>query len=241
MNSSLGTREAGKASTGCIIAAVVAGVLVVVGAVVAIGVLGFGFYYASSQAPSSNAPSNRPATSGPSASSPSSSSGDKTYETPDPTPEQSNTVADGQTIVWSDQGIGFMVPPKWTKQMEEKTTYSWSAPGYGAHLIVSVSPMGNDFPTDASVDAFYQQAMQRMTNGEVREVKRMELDGLKGVQFYEDTPSNKDDPQRLQWLGYRNYLGQTQMVNITLSSKGSEAEKYEDTLYGILFSATIPH
>jgi hypothetical protein len=80
-----------------------------------------------------------------------------------------------------------------------------------------------------------------MTNGEVREVKRVQLDGVKGVQFYEDTPSNTNDPQRLQWLGYRNYLGQTQMINIILSTKGSEASNFEDTLYGILYSAKIPH
>jgi hypothetical protein len=228
-------RDAGKASTGCIIAAAVAGVLGVIVVVVAIGVLGFGFYYAgsspsSSASPTAGSPSKAP-----------SSSGGSAYEKPSPTPAQSASVASGKSFVWSDQGLGFTVPEQWTKQTEDKNTLSWSGPGYGAHLIVSISPMGNDFPVDTSLDAYYSQATQRMTSGEVRQVKRLDLDGVKGIQFYEDTPSSRDDPQRLQWLGYRNYLGQTQMINIILSTKGSEASKYEDTLYGILYSTKIPH
>jgi hypothetical protein len=233
MRTSHRCRESGKASTGCIIAAVAAGVLGI-GAIVAVGVLGLGVYMVGSSTPSGPSTSGTPAN-------PSSSSGGKSFERPAPTAPQSAAVSGGKSVVWSDQGIGFTVPQQWTKQMEEKTTWSWSGPGFGAHLIVSISPMGNDFPTETSLEAFHGQAAQRMTQGEVREVKRLELDGVKGIQFYESTPSNSTDPQRLQWLGYRNYLGQTQMINIILSTKGSDAAKFEDTLHGILYSAKIPH
>jgi len=60
-----------------------------------------------------------------------------------------------------------------------------------------------------------------MKNGEVDEVKWVEIDGLKGVQFREANPENRTDSGGLQWMAYRKYAGQLQLVNLMLSSNGA--------------------
>ncbi len=71
-----------------------------------------------------------------------------------------------------------------------------------------------------------------MKNGEVDEVKWLEIDGLKGVQFREANPEKPDDIRRLQWMAYRKYAGQVQMVNLMLSSNGKGFPKHQDAMYG---------
>ena len=119
----------------------------------------------------------------------------------------------------------------------------WHSSGGGdlASLIVSISPMGEDFPTDISLKAFYDGAVTRKKNGEVEDVRWLEIDGMKGVAFREAMPEGADDPRRLQWLTYRKFAGQTQMVNLMLATAGRSFEKNQDTFYGILYSTKLVH
>jgi len=110
-----------------------------------------------------------------------------------------------------------------------------------ASLIVNISPMADDFPTDISLNAFYEQAVNRKKNGEVDEVRWLELDGVKGVEFREAVPEGEDDPRRLQWLTYRKYAGQSQMVNLMLATAGRSFDKNRDAFYGILYSTKLVH
>ena len=81
----------------------------------------------------------------------------------------------------------------------------------------------------------------RKKNGEVDELKWLEIDGLKGVQFRESNPEHPDGIRRLQWLAYRKYAGQVQMVNVMLTSSGAGFPKQQDGMYGVLYSAKITH
>ena len=101
--------------------------------------------------------------------------------------------------------------------------------------------MAEDFPTDISINAFYDQAKTRSKNGEVDQLKWLEIDGLKGVEFRESNPEKPDGFRRLQWLAYRKYAGQVQMVNLMLATTGKDYPKYEDAMYGILYSTKIVH
>ena len=76
-----------------------------------------------------------------------------------------------------------------------------------AFLIGSISPMADNFPADISTKAFYDGAVTRMKNGEVKNVKYTEIDGIKGVEFVESAPEDKGDAQRHQWIAYRKYGG----------------------------------
>lgn len=165
-------------------------------------------------------------------------SDDADAEPPEPTAEQRAAISGGQSAEWAQQEISWTVPQRWTKTSAESTSFMWRSPGSSdaAFLIVSISPMSGDFPVDVSINAFHAAAEQRKASGEVNEVKWLKLGGLKGVMFREAAPENSGTSQRLQWLGYRTYKGQVQLINIMLASQGKHFARHEDELYGILYS-----
>jgi hypothetical protein len=171
------------------------------------------------------------------------SSDGETAEKAAPTEAQTAALAGGSTAKWDQQGMSWSVPPKWTESTNESKMLMWRSPGGSdaANLIVNISPMDESFPTDISIKAFYDGAKTRAKNGEVDEVKWVEIDGLKGVQFREANPEKPDDFRRLQWMAYRKYNGQVQLVNLMLSSNGRGFGKHQDEMYGVLYSTKIVH
>ncbi|HEY6804063.1 MAG TPA: hypothetical protein VI306_10825 [Pyrinomonadaceae bacterium] len=159
------------------------------------------------------------------------------------TPAQLAALSGGQQIKWDQQGMTFSVPAKWTESTNESKTFAWRSPGGSdaANLIVSISPMDESFPTEISIKAFYDGAKTRAKNGEVDELKWVEIDGLKGVQFRESNPETPDGIRRLQWMAYRKFAGQVQLVNLMLSSSGKGFPEHQDAMYGILYSTKIVH
>ena len=139
--------------------------------------------------------------------------------------------------------MSWTVPPNWTEEENESKSFMWRSPGGAdaASLIVSISPMNETFPTDSAIEAAYEQAKERAKNGEVDEVKWVEIDGLKGVQFREANPEKPDGHRRLQWMAYRKYLGQVQGINLMLATQGKDFERHEDAMYGILYSTKVAH
>jgi len=160
-----------------------------------------------------------------------------------PTAAQTAALAGGQQAKWDKQGMSWTVPPKWTEQENESKSFMWRSPGGGdaASLIVSISPMDENFPAESSIQATYDQAKSRAKNGEVDEVKWVEIDGLKGVQFREANPEHADDSRRLQWMAYRKYTGQLQLINLMLATDGKDFDRHKDAMYGILYSTKIAH
>jgi len=179
--------------------------------------------------------------SGGSGSEKSSSSGEA--EKAKPTAAQTQALAGGQEVKWDRQGMSWTAPPNWKQDSSEFQELVWSSPGgdEAAHLIVSISPMDDSFPTDSSIQAFYDQAETRMKHFEVDELKWVEIDGLRGVQFRESNPEKPDGFRRLQWMAYRKYAGQVQMVDVMLSSNGSGFPKHQDEMYGVLYSTKAAH
>jgi hypothetical protein len=180
---------------------------------------------------------------GSSGSSSSSGSSGGNVEHGEPTAAQTAALAGGQPAKWDRQGMSWTVPAKWTQTENEAKSFTWRSPGGSdaANLIVSISPMPENFPADASINAEYDQARSRAKNGEVDEVKWVEIDGVKGVQFREANPEKGDDFRRLQWIAFRKYLGQLQQINIMLSTDGKDFDRHKDALYGILYSTKVEH
>jgi hypothetical protein len=172
-----------------------------------------------------------------------SSNGSGDVEQGTPTAAQTEALAGGQSVKWDQQGMSWTVPPKWTEATSESKMLVWRSPGGSdaANLIVNISPMDESFPTDVSIKAFYDGARTRAKNGEVDEVKWVEIDGLKGVQFRESNPEQPDGIRRLQWMAYRKYAGQVQLVNLMLSSSGAGFPKHQDAMYGVLYSTKLVH
>jgi hypothetical protein len=158
-------------------------------------------------------------------------------------PPEIAALAGGQEIKWEQQGMSWTVPAKWTQSTNETKTFMWRSPGGSdaANLIVNISPMDESFPTDVSIKAFYDGAKTRSKNGEVDELKWLEVDGLKGIQFRESKPEKDDDIRRMQWMAYRKYAGQVQLVNVILSSDSKGFTHHQDEMYGVLHSMKIVH
>ena len=160
-----------------------------------------------------------------------------------PTAAQTQALAGGQQVKWDQQGMSWTVPPQWKQVTNESKELVWHSPGgsEAANLIVSISPMDQSFPTEISIKAFYDQAKSRSRNGEVDEVKWLQIDGLTGVEFREANPEKPDGFRRLQWMAYRKYAGQVQLVNLMLSTNGKGFPQHQDAMYGIMYSTKIVH
>ena len=166
--------------------------------------------------------------------------GDDPVEKPNPTAAQSAAIANGQEVKWDQQGITWTLPANWKKSSvtTEGLTYS----GNGAFLIVNISVMPQmENLVDVSLKAMHEGAKTNAKIGKNDEVKWLELDGVRGVQFRESKPEMADDVRRLEWQAYRKYAGFTQLVTVILSSDGGNFPKHEDELYGILYSTKLVH
>ena len=161
-------------------------------------------------------------------------------EKPNPTAAQTAAIADGQEVKWDQQGITWTVPANWKKLDVHNETLSYS--GNGAFLTVNISvlPQMEDL-VDVSLKAMHEGAKTQAKIGKNDEVKWLELDGVRGVQFRESKPEMADDIRRLEWQAYRKYAGSTQLVTLILSSDGGNFPKHEDELYGILYSTKLVH
>jgi len=178
-----------------------------------------------------------------SGSSSSSSSDSGGVEHGQPTAAQTGALAGGQQAKWDRQGMSWTLPPKWTQVENESKSFVWRSPGGddAASLNVNISPMDENFPTDASINAEYDQQKSRAKRGEVDEVKWIEIDGLKGVQFREANPEHPDGFRRLQWIAFRKYTGEVQQINLMLSTDGKDFDRHKDEMYGILYSTKVEH
>lgn len=165
--------------------------------------------------------------------------GGESVEKPNPTAAQTAALANGQELKWDEQGITWTLPAGWKKTNADKNTFQAGA--NGAFLIVSISAMADDFPTAISLNAFHEGAKVRKKNGEVDELKWLELDGVRGVEFRESKPQMADDIRRLQWMTYRKFANQTQLVNFILSTSGGKFDSRADELYAILYSTKLVH
>src|SRR4051812_36855359 len=86
-------------------------------------------------------------------SSSSSSTSNEPVEKPNPTAAQTAALEGGQTVKWDQQGITWTLPANWRKQAVETKMFNYGTPP--TFIIVSISPMPEDFPSETSLKAFY--------------------------------------------------------------------------------------
>lgn len=163
------------------------------------------------------------------------SSSTDSVEKPKLTSEQQTILDTGIEANWADQGIAWRLPMGWSKMDVKKESFNYKSPD-NAFLLVNISPMPDTFPMDISLKAYFDQAMQQLKNGKYESVRMLEIDGIQGVEFTEAPPEGKADPRRHQWIAYRTYLGQKQMLNVMTSTKGTNFEKHKDDFPAILYS-----
>ena len=171
----------------------------------------------------------------------SSSSSGSSAEPARPTAAQLAAIAGGQSVHWDVQGMSWTLPANWKEESKELLQFVWRSPGGSdaASLIVSISPMGEDFPTEISLQSYYDQQKTAAKNGQVDEYRWVEIDGVKGVQFREAKPPRPDDIRRMHWITYRKFAGQVQYVNVMLASSAEGFERHQDAMYGVLYSTKL--
>lgn len=159
-------------------------------------------------------------------------------EKPKLTDKQQAILDDGQETKWDEQGISWTLPKNWKKMNVGKTSFNYSSPDL-AFLIGTISVMPDDFPSDVSLKANYESALQQLKNGNYENVRYVEIDGIKGVEFVEAMPEDKTGPRRHQWIAFRNYQGQNQQLNMMLSTKGNNFDKHRDDFAAVMYSMKI--
>jgi hypothetical protein len=165
--------------------------------------------------------------------------GDEPVEKAAPTAAQTAALANGQEAKWDQQGITWTLPPNWKKEEVRNETLSYG--GSGAFLSVNISTMGPDFPSDISIKAMHEAAKTQQKIGKYDEVKWLELDGLRGLEFRESKQETPGDIRRLEWQAYRTYAGQNQLITMILSTDDGAFAKHQDELYGIMYSTKVVH
>jgi hypothetical protein len=161
-------------------------------------------------------------------------------EKPQPNSAQQAIIAGGQTVNWGQQGITWTLPPDWKKNDIHNESLSYG--GNGAFLTVAISVMPQmESYVDTSIKAMYEAAKTQQKIGKYDEVKWLELDGLKGVEFRESKQEDEGDIRRLEWQAYRKFAGNTQLITMILSTDSGQFAKHEDELYAIMYSTKVVH
>ena len=168
----------------------------------------------------------------------SSTTSDSKVDKPTLTASQ-QTIRDASSEVkWDDQGISFKVPSGWPKMDVKKESFNYGSPANG-FLIASISVMPDSFPADVSIKATYDSALEQLKQGKYEKVRWLEIDGVKGVEWVEAVPEDKDGIRRHQWIAFRRYQGQNQQLNIIISTNGKNFERQQDAFASILYSMEI--
>ncbi|HEY2866049.1 MAG TPA: hypothetical protein VGJ02_03060, partial [Pyrinomonadaceae bacterium] len=160
-------------------------------------------------------------------SSTSSKSSSASIEKPQLSPAQQSIADSATETKWDEQGLSWKLPAGWKKTEVKKLMFDYSGPD-NAFFGVNISEMNSDFPMDSSRQAELDQALEQIKSGHYSKARMLEIDGIPGVEFMEAPPEEKDGIRRYQWIGYRNYLGQNQMVNVMLSTSKANFDKHGD-------------
>lgn len=160
------------------------------------------------------------------------------FEKPVLTDSQQVLLALGSEIKWAEREMTWRVPAGYRVSSRDRNSLSLMSLNDG-FMHVQLAPVDQDFPIAASLKANYQSAVTQMKNGEVEAVRRVEIDGVPGVEFIEAAKDDSDAPRRHIWIGFRKYPELTQMVNILFSAKNSNFNRRRNEFAAILYSAKI--
>ena len=153
-------------------------------------------------------------------------------------PTQQSIVDGGTVAKWDKQGMSWTLPSGWNKMDVKKTSFNYGSPSVG-FLIGTISVMPASFPSETSLNATHTSALEKLKNGDYENVRWLEIDGIKGVEWIEAMPEDKGDARRHQWIAFRNYQGQNQQLNIMVSTKGSRFDSKKDIFAAIMYSMKI--
>jgi len=158
-------------------------------------------------------------------------------EKPTLTASQQSIQNASNEVNWAEQNISFKLPSGWPKMDVKKESFNYGSPANG-FLIASISVMPDSFPADVSIKATYDSALEQLKQGNYENVRWLEIDGVKGVEWTEAL-KEKDGIRRHQWIAFRRFQGQNQQLNVMVSTNGEKFDKQKDTFAAIMYSMKI--
>jgi len=158
-------------------------------------------------------------------------------EKPTLTASQQSIQNASSEVNWAEQNISFKLPSGWPKMDVKKESFNYGSPANG-FLIASISVMPDSFPADVSIKATYDSALEQLKQGNYENVRWLEIDGVKGVEWTEAL-KEKDGIRRHQWIAFRRFQGQNQQLNVMVSTNGEKFDKQKDTFAAIMYSMKI--
>ena len=78
-----------------------------------------------------------------------------------PSSAQQSIIDSSTETPWADQGLSWRLPAGWKKMEVKKDSFNYESPDL-AFLLVNISELGDSFPMDTSLQAYYDQAMQQL-------------------------------------------------------------------------------
>ena len=160
-------------------------------------------------------------------------------ETPQLSTQQQAALNGGIETKWEEQGLSWTLPQTWEKYEVRKDMFAYGSRNK-TQLAVTVAVMPDkSFHVEDGLRTFYDQAAQLVKDGKYDIAKLITLGGVKGVEFRQVMPPEQKGrplPRRHQWIGYRNYQGELQQINVTLSANATDFDKYKDEFTAVLYS-----
>ena len=168
-----------------------------------------------------------------------SSDTDGAVEKATPTAAQTAALAGGQDVKWDAQGMSWTVPPKWTESTESKE-FLWRSPGgFDAANLIVTSRRWTKVSNRHKHQGVLRSGEELMKNGEVDEVRWLEIDGLRGVEFREANPKSRMD-QTIAVDGISKVCRPGAVGGPDAESSG-QLPKHQDAMYGVLYSTKLVH
>jgi hypothetical protein len=155
------------------------------------------------------------------------------------TPPQQAIANAATETKWEEQNISWKLPAGWKKIKVVERLFNYGSPD-NAFIIASVFEVVDAFPIEASLKSTYDGAVGKVESGEYEKARLLEIDGVRGVEWVETMPAEKDSPRRHQWIAFRKHNGKNQQLNVILSTSGENFDKHRDEFSAVMYSLKIP-
>lgn len=153
------------------------------------------------------------------------------------TAKQKKIIANGKELDWKVNGLSWKIPKDSNKLLERDMILTYRSPS-SVTLVASVTPSQSYDRAVSIIKGHYEQAVINEKNNLVEQVRYLELDGIKGIEFIEKIPNN-DGWQRHQWIAYREFNKQPQIISVMCGTEVADFENNKDICAATLYSIKV--
>lgn len=158
-------------------------------------------------------------------------------EPPKLTAKQKKIIDRGKELDWKVNGLNWRIPQDSNKLLERDTILTYRSPS-SVTFVASVTPSQSYDKAVSIIKGHYEQALANEKNSLVEQVRYLEIDGIKGVEFIEKVPNN-DGWQRHHWIAYREFNKLPQVIAVMCGTKVAAFENNKDVCAATLYSMKV--